>query len=113
VTADGSVDSATKTNGAGATSRSEDMVLNVAAVVTDVLPNGNLLISGSQEVRVNYELRVLTIAGIVRPQDIGPENTISYERIAEARISYGGRGRLSEVQQPAWGHQVVDQVLPF
>ncbi len=112
-TADGAIDSATRTNGAGATERSEDMVLNVAAVVTDVMPNGNLLISGSQEVRVNYELRVLTIAGIVRPQDIGPNNTISYERIAEARISYGGRGRLSEVQQPAWGHQIVDQVLPF
>ncbi len=113
ITGSGSVDSTTSAKGAGATSRSEDIVLNVAAVVTDVMPNGNLLIHGSQEVRVNYELRVLTIAGIVRPKDIGPENTVSYERIAEARISYGGRGRLSEVQQPGWGQQVVDQVLPF
>ena len=75
-------------------------------MVTDVLPNGNLMIRGSQEVRVNAELRILTIAGIVRPSDIGAENTISYERIAEARISYGGRGRLTEVQQPPYGQQI-------
>jgi len=71
------------------------------------------MIKGSQEVRVNAEMRVLTIAGIVRPADIGAANTISYERIAEARISYGGRGRITEVQQPAYGQQVLDQVLPF
>lgn len=99
--------------GAGATARSEDIRLSVAAVVTDVLPNGNLIISGSQEVRVNAELRILTIAGIVRPADIGARNTISYERIAEARISYGGRGRLTEVQQPAYGQQILDIVSPF
>ncbi|MHA6641558.1 flagellar basal body L-ring protein FlgH [Mesorhizobium sp. A623] len=109
----GSLDSATKTNADGATERSESIDLNVAAVVTDVLPNGNLMIKGSQEVRVNAELRVLTIAGIVRPSDIGAENTISYERIAEARIAYGGRGRITEVQQPAYGQQLLDQVLPF
>lgn len=99
--------------GRGSTERSEQINMRVAAVVTDVLPNGNLLIMGSQEVRVNAELRILTIAGIVRPSDIGAENTISYDRIAEARVSYGGRGRLSEVQQPTWGQQVVDTVLPF
>ncbi len=71
------------------------------------------MISGSQEVRVNAELRILTIAGIVRPSDIGPGNTVSYERIAEARISYGGRGRLTEVQQPPYGQQVLDQLLPL
>ena len=86
---------------------------SVAAVVIEVLPNGNLIIKGSQEVRVNAELRILTIGGIVRPYDIGPENTISYERIAEARISYGGRGRLTEVQQPPYGQQILDRVLPF
>jgi flagellar L-ring protein FlgH len=78
-----------------------------------VLPNGNLIIKGTQEVRVNAELRILTIGGIVRPTDIGPENTISYERIAEARISYGGRGRLTEVQQPPYGQQILDRFLPF
>jgi flagellar L-ring protein precursor FlgH len=109
----GDIGSKTATNGAGATSRSENIELSVAAVVTEVLPNGNMLISGSQEVRVNAEVRILTIAGIVRPSDIGPENTISYERIAEARISYGGRGRLTEVQQPPYGQQIIDQVLPF
>ena len=100
-------------NGQGHTTRSEDIKLSVAAVVTRVLPNGNLIIRGQQEVRVNDELRVLTIAGIVRPADINGSNTISYERIAEARISYGGRGRLTEVQQPPYGTQILDQVLPF
>lgn len=107
------VASGTDTQGAGATTRSESIELSVAAVVTEVLPNGNLLISGSQEVRVNHELRILTIQGIVRPMDIGSMNTIAYDRIAEARISYGGRGRITEVQQPAYGQQILDTVLPF
>jgi len=107
------IGSGTSSDATGATERSERLNLMVAAVVTDVLPNGNLVISGSQEVRVNAELRILTIAGIVRPSDIGAENTISYERIAEARVSYGGRGRLSEIQQPPYGQQVLDRVLPF
>jgi flagellar L-ring protein FlgH len=111
--AEADIGSSTSTTGAGATARSETLELSVAAVVTDVLPNGNLIIEGSQEVRVNAELRILTIAGIVRPSDIGAENTISYERIAEARISYGGRGRLTEVQQPPYGQQILDHVLPF
>lgn len=107
------VDANSKSTGNGATTRSEDMNLLVAAIVSEVLPNGNLIISGSQEVRVNAEMRVLTIAGIVRPSDIGANNMISYERIAEARVSYGGEGRLTEVQQPTYGQQILDQVLPF
>ncbi len=107
------VDSKSSATGKGNIDRSEKIQLNVAAVVTDVMPNGNLLISGSQEVRVNYELRLLNIAGIVRPRDISRENTISYEKIAEARIAYGGRGRVSEVQQPAYVHQVYDILKPF
>jgi len=110
---DGSIDSSTSSAGDGETKRSEDLELLIAAVVMEVLGNGNLVIQGSQEVRVNAELRILTIAGIVRPIDIGPQNTISYERIAEARISYGGRGRLTEVQQPPYGQQILDQVMPF
>ncbi len=111
--ANGSLNSATDFSGGGGINRSESIRLSVAAVVDDVLPNGNLVIRGSQEVRVNAELRVLTIAGLVRPSDINPDNTISYERIAEARISYGGRGRISEVQQPAYGQQFLDTVLPL
>lgn len=110
---DGAVNSSTATAGDGETKRSEDLELSIAAVVMEVLGNGNLVIQGSQEVRVNAELRILTIGGIVRPVDIGPQNTISYERIAEARISYGGRGRLTEVQQPPYGQQIMDWVLPF
>jgi flagellar L-ring protein FlgH len=107
------IGSGTQSSGRGQTERSEDIRLSIAAVVTEVLPNGNLVIRGSQEVRVNAELRVLHIEGIVRPADIGASNTISYERIAEARISYGGRGRLTEVQQPPYGQQFLDAVLPF
>jgi flagellar L-ring protein precursor FlgH len=105
--------SSTSTKGDGSTERSERLNLLVAAVVTGVIENGNLLISGSQEVRVNHELRILNVAGIVRPQDVDADNMISYERIAEARISYGGRGRLTEVQQPPWGQQAVDLLSPL
>jgi flagellar L-ring protein FlgH len=108
-----SYDSDTATQGKGTTSRAEKLTLLVAAVVTGILENGNLVISGSQEVRVNHELRILNVAGIVRPQDVDANNTISYERIAEARISYGGRGRLTEVQQPPVGQQAVDLYAPF
>jgi flagellar L-ring protein precursor FlgH len=108
-----SADSKTKTKSEGGIERSEKIELQVAAVVSDVLPNGNLVISGSQEVRVNFEVRVLNVAGIVRPVDISAENTIAYEKIAEARIAYGGRGRLMEVNQPPWGQQLVDNVLPW
>lgn len=109
----GNINSGTKTKSEGGIERSEQIELLVAAVVSDVLPNGNLIISGSQEVRVNYEMRVLNVAGIVRPVDIAADNTIAYEKIAEARIAYGGRGRLMEVQQPPWGQQLIDNVSPF
>lgn len=105
--------SSSTANGSGTIDRSEQITLSVAAVVTDVLPNGNLIVSGSQEVRVNYELRVLNVAGIIRPLDISRTNTISYDKIAEARISYGGRGRIMEVQQPGWGQQLWDRIKPM
>jgi flagellar L-ring protein precursor FlgH len=82
-------------------------------VVTQVLPNGNLVVNGSQEVRVNFETRVLQIAGVIRPQDIQSDNAISYDRIAEARIAYGGRGQLTDMQQPRWGQQIYDIIFPF
>jgi flagellar L-ring protein precursor FlgH len=100
-------------SGSGSIDRSEKVDVSVAAVVTEVLPNGNLLISGSQEVRVNFELRIVKVTGIVRPRDISTGNTIDYEKIAEARIAYGGRGRISEVQQPRWGQQLIDAVAPY
>ncbi|MEM5585024.1 MULTISPECIES: flagellar basal body L-ring protein FlgH [unclassified Roseibium] len=107
------VDSGSGSAGSGSIDRSEEINLSVAAVVTERLPNGNLVIAGSQEVRVNYEMRILQIAGIVRPRDIQATNTIPYDKIAEARVSYGGRGRISEVQQPGWGQQIYDIVTPF
>ena len=107
------LNSDSSSKGAGKIERSEKVDLRVAAIVTGLLPNGNMVIQGSQEIRVNNELRILNVAGVVRPRDIAGNNTISYEKIAEARISYGGRGRQSEVQQPPWGQQVLDTIAPF
>lgn len=110
---DGNLDRTTATDSKGSIDRSENINLLVGAVVSQVLPNGNLVVSGSQEVRVNYELRVLNVQGVIRPRDIATDNTISYEKIAEARISYGGRGRVMEIQQPAYGQQILDNLSPF
>jgi len=109
----GDIGTDSESTGRGRTGRSEALKTSVTAMVTKVLPNGNLLISGSQEILVNYELRVISIAGIVRPFDISSDNRVPYEKIAEARLVYGGRGRLSEVQQPPWGQQLYDRVTPF
>ena len=112
-TLSGDAASNSETQGKGNIDRSEQIQVSVAAVVTKVFPNGNLEINGSQEVRVNYELRQLSVAGIVRPSDISRANTVSYDHIAEARISYGGKGRLTDVQQPSWGQQLYDTVKLF
>ena len=107
------IDSDVSNLGQGSVSRTEDIQLNVAAVVVQRLPNGNLVIHGRQEVRVNYEVRELYVAGVVRPEDIAPDNTIAHDQIAELRVAYGGRGQLSDVQQPRYGSQVLDVILPF
>ncbi len=99
--------------GNGAVRRNEQLTLRIAATVTDVLANGILRLEGSQEVRVNHEIRELLVSGYVRPEDISRRNEIDYDRIAAARISYGGRGLISDVQQPRLGQQVADILLPF
>ena len=107
------------TNGAGSSDgngnvrRVETINLRLAATITQTLPNGNMVVQGKQEVRVNNELRELEVRGIVRPQDIASDNTVRHDRLAEARISYGGRGSLSDVQQPRLGQQLLDILSPF
>lgn len=119
ITDGASLDSAVGTNsssasaGDGSVKRKEKLTLRIAATITNVLPNGVLSIEGSQEVRVNFELRELLVSGYVRPEDISRQNEITYDKIASARISYGGRGQITDVQQPRIGQQVLDVILPF
>lgn len=108
-----STDSASSYKGTGSVQRQEKLMLRVAATVVETLPNGVLRIEGSQEVRVNFELRELIVTGYVRPQDISRQNEITYDKIAGARVSYGGRGQITDVQQPRYGQQITDIVLPF
>ena len=108
-----SAKSATANDGAGSVQRAETVTTNVAAVVTQVLPNGNLVVEGKQEIRVNFEIRELIVAGVARPEDIESDNTIDSAKIAQARIAYGGRGQITDVQQPRYGQQIVDILLPF
>lgn len=105
--------SGSTSRGEGSVDRREDVELVVAAIVTDVLPNGNLVVAGKQEVRVNNEVRELTVTGVIRPEDISNANRINHTQIAEARISYGGRGHITDVQQARYGQQLYDIIFPF
>jgi len=105
--------SSSESSGEGSISRQEKLTLRVAATIIGKMPNGVFQIEGSQEVRVNYEVRELSISGFVRPEDVSRKNEITYDKIASARISYGGRGQISNLQQPRYGQQIADIILPF
>ena len=108
-----STTSSSSYSGNGSVARNEKLTLRVAATVVEELPNGVLRIEGRQEVRVNNELRELLVSGYVRPVDVSRQNEITYDKIAGAQISYGGRGQISDVQQPRYGQQIADAILPF
>lgn len=107
------VGSTSSSSGDGSVKRNEKLTLRIAATITDTLPNGVLRIQGSQEIRVNFEIRELLVTGYVRPEDVSRLNEVPYDKIASARISYGGRGQITDVQQPRWGQQISDILLPF
>jgi flagellar L-ring protein precursor FlgH len=106
-------DSNSQSNANGSINRTDQLVTNVAAVVTQLLPNGNMVIEGKQEIRLNSEMRILLVAGVVRPEDIESDNTIDLPKVAEARVAYGGKGTLSSIQPPPWGNQAANIILPF
>lgn len=107
------LESSSKASGEGSIKRNESIRLRVAALIIKVLPNDNFVIAGRQEVKVNSELRELRIAGIIRQADINVNNTIDYDKIAEARISYGGKGQISSVQNARIGQDVLEIILPY
>jgi flagellar L-ring protein precursor FlgH len=108
-----SLSSGNNNTGTGQIQRNENVTLRLAGVVTQVLPNGNLVVAARQEFLVNNELRSLQVTGVIRPQDIASDNTVQHDRMAEARIAYGGRGQLTSLQSPRWGQQMMDILLPF
>jgi len=108
-----SVGGTTQTNSNGRIDRKETINTQIAALVTQVLPNGNLVIEGSQEILVNYEIREVSVNGVIRPQDINSDNTIESNQVAQARIVYSGRGQVSDIQKPRWGQEVIDVISPF
>jgi flagellar L-ring protein precursor FlgH len=107
------VDTSSANDGRGRIDREETVNLRIAAVVTQQLPNGNLVLFGRQEIRVNFEIREVVVGGIIRPQDIASANTVSYDQMAEARIAYGGRGQLNDLQQMRYGAEVLQILMPF
>jgi flagellar L-ring protein precursor FlgH len=108
-----SASSANTNTGTGQIQRTEAVTLRLAGIITQVLPNGNLVVAARQQFLVNSELRDLEITGVIRPQDIASDNTVQHDRMAEARIAYGGKGQLTDVQRARWGQQMMDILMPF
>lgn len=99
--------------GDGSTTRSGSLTAVITAKVIQVLPNRNLVIVGQQEVKINNELQILTVRGVVRPQDIAINNVVLSTYIADAKIEYAGTGVVTDKQKPGWLARTVDKVWPF
>ncbi|MBN2420155.1 MAG: flagellar basal body L-ring protein FlgH [Deltaproteobacteria bacterium] len=100
-------------DGSGSTSRGDNMKASITARVIDTKPNGNLYIKGTREIRVNSEIQIIVLSGVIRPADISPDNTILSSYIGEAKIEYLGSGPISDKQRPGWLTRAVDTVWPF
>ena len=108
-----SITGSSQNSGTGKIDRKETINTTIAAIIYKILPNGNFFIKGSQEIRVNFEIREITLTGIIRPEDLDSDNSVDLKQVAEARVSYGGRGQITAVQQPTYGKQFLDIVSPF
>lgn len=107
------IESTTQNQTTGLVNRRERVRTQVAALITQVLPNGNLVIEGSQEILINYDIREVSVSGVIRPEDINSDNTIESTQIAQARVTYSGRGQITDIQSPRWGQQVIEAISPF
>ncbi len=99
--------------GTGSTVRSGALEAYISARIVQILPNGNFVIEGNREVRVNNENQIITLTGVVRPRDISGENVVQSTYIADARISYSGSGIVNDQQRPGWLVRILDNIWPF
>lgn len=108
-----SIERDSSVSGSGQTRRGERLTLTLAANVVDITPNGDLKISGFQDIRVNNEVRLLAVSGFVRREDITRRNVVSLDKIANARVVYGGRGQVTRAVRDKAGQRVLDKIIPF
>jgi flagellar L-ring protein precursor FlgH len=100
-------------DGGGSTTRSGSLSTYITARVTQVLPNGNLKILGTREVKINNEAQTIALTGIIRPKDISPDNVILSTYVSDAKIEYAGVGVINDRQRPGWLGRLFDVAWPF
>jgi len=100
-------------NGQGATNRATQLQTTLTARVTDVLPNGYLVVEGKREVRVNNENQMVILSGIVRPTDINRGNVVSSSAVAQMSVRVQGKGTVSQPLKPGWLYQIINGIWPL